>query len=64
MTILDEIQTSIRQHTEAADRSVMGIGRRTAEGSVAGQDIDGDLVVIEVDTGGAPALTWAEIEGN
>src|SRR6266540_5462869 len=29
---------------------------RTAEGSVAGQDLDGDLAVIEVDTGGAPAL--------
>src|SRR5260221_9373924 len=29
---------------------------RTAEGCVAGHDIDGDLAVIEVDTGGAPAL--------
>jgi S1-C subfamily serine protease len=33
---------------------------RTAEGSVAGQDIDGDLAVIEVDTGDAPALEWAD----
>jgi S1-C subfamily serine protease len=32
---------------------------RTAEGTVAGHDIDGDLAVIEVDTGGAPALPWA-----
>ena len=32
---------------------------RTAEGSVAGRDIDGDLAVIDVDTGGAPALPWA-----
>jgi S1-C subfamily serine protease len=32
---------------------------RTAEGHVAGQDIDGDLAVIEVDTGDAPALPWA-----
>jgi len=32
---------------------------RTAPGSVAGQNLDGDLAVIEVDTGGAPALTWA-----
>ena len=31
---------------------------RTAEGSVAGHDIDGDLAVIEVDTGGAAALPW------
>src|SRR6266480_5351816 len=94
MTILDEIQTSIRQHAEGAGSSVVGIGQRwgvgsgivlaegrvltnahnvrgdqvtvtfadgrTAEGSVAGQDIDGDLAVIEVDTGGAPALSWAD----
>lgn len=32
---------------------------RTAEGSVAGQDIDGDLAVIEADTGGSAALPWA-----
>src|SRR5580693_3116687 len=32
---------------------------RTAEGTVAGQDIDGDLAVIEADTGQAPALPWA-----
>jgi len=94
MTILDEIQTNIRQHAEGAGSSVVGIGQRwglgsgivlaegrvltnahnvrgdqvtvtfadgrTAEGSVAGQDLDGDLAVIEVDTGGAPALTLAD----
>jgi serine protease Do len=32
---------------------------RTAEGSVAGSDIDGDLAVIEVDTGEIPPLPWA-----
>jgi S1-C subfamily serine protease len=32
---------------------------RTAEGSVAGHDIDGDLAVIEADTGQAPVLPWA-----
>jgi serine protease Do len=32
---------------------------RTAEGRVAGRDIDADLAVIEVDTGGAAALPWA-----
>jgi S1-C subfamily serine protease len=32
---------------------------RTADGSVAGHDIDADLAVVDVDTGGAPALTWA-----
>ena len=32
---------------------------RTAQGSVAGRDIDGDLAVISVDTGETPALPWA-----
>jgi serine protease Do len=32
---------------------------RTAEGNVTGHDIDGDLAVVEVDTGQAPALPWA-----
>ena len=31
----------------------------TAEGTVAGHDIDGDLAVIAADTGPAPALPWA-----
>ena len=93
MTMLDEIQTGIRQVADGAGASVVGIGQRwgvgsgvvlgegrvltnahnvrgsqvtvtfadgrTAEGTVAGNDIDGDLAVIEVDTGGAPALPWA-----
>jgi serine protease Do len=93
MTVLDEIQASIRQLSEGAGLSVVGIGQRwgvgsgvvlgegrvltnahnvrgdqvtvtfadgrTAEGSVAGNDIDADLAVIDVDTGGAPALPWA-----
>jgi serine protease Do len=33
---------------------------RTAEGSVTGHDIDADLAVIDVDTGGAPPVTWAD----
>jgi serine protease Do len=32
---------------------------RTAEGSVTGHDIDADLAVVDVDTGGAPLLSWA-----
>jgi serine protease Do len=93
MTVLDEIQANIKQLSEGAGRSVVGIGQRwgvgsgvvlgegrvltnahnvrgdqvtvtftdgrTAEGSVAGHDIDADLAVIDVDTGGAPALPWA-----
>ena len=33
---------------------------RTADGTVAGLDIDGDLAVISVDTGEVPALPWAD----
>ena len=32
---------------------------RTAEGRVAGLDIDADVAVIETDTGEVPALAWA-----
>jgi len=32
---------------------------RTAEGNVAGHDIDGDIAVIEADTGEVPALPWS-----
>jgi S1-C subfamily serine protease len=94
MTVLDEIQASIKQLAETAGPSVVGIGQRwgigsgivlaegqvltnahnvrgdqvvvtfadgrTAEGSVAGRDIDGDLAVITVDTGTTPALPWAD----
>ena len=35
---------------------------RTAEGTVAGHDIDGDLAVIETDTAQVPALPWATVE--
>src|SRR5215208_3800003 len=35
-------------------------GDRSAVGRVAGVDVDADLAVIRVDTGGAPAIAWAE----
>jgi S1-C subfamily serine protease len=33
---------------------------RTVQGMVAGSDVDGDLVVLDVDTGDAAALAWAD----
>ncbi len=33
---------------------------RTTQATVTGSDIDGDLVVLEVDTGDAPPLTWSD----
>jgi S1-C subfamily serine protease len=97
MSLLDEVQTTIRQLADGAGQSVVGIGQRwgvgsgvvlgdgrvltnahnvrgdqvtvtfadgrTAEGTVAGLDIDGDLAVIDVDTAGAAALPWASDAG-
>ena len=33
---------------------------RTVQGTVTGSDVDGDLVVLDVDTGGAPILEWSD----
>jgi S1-C subfamily serine protease len=33
---------------------------RSAQGSVTGSDVDGDLVVLDVDTADAPALEWSD----
>ena len=47
-------------HNVRGDQVTVTFGDgRTAEGSVAGHDADGDLAVIDTDTGGAPALLWA-----
>jgi serine protease Do len=48
-------------HNVRADQvTVTFADGRTADGDVAGHDIDGDLAVISVDTGGSPALPWAD----
>src|SRR5579862_547137 len=47
-------------HNVRGDRvTVTFADGHTAEGTVAGRDVDGDLAVIDVDTGDAPALAWA-----
>ncbi|HEY4463237.1 MAG TPA: S1C family serine protease [Streptosporangiaceae bacterium] len=46
-------------HNVRGDRvTVTFADGRTADGTVTGNDIDGDLAVIEADTGQAPALPW------
>ena len=47
---------NVRRETRTV---VFGDGR-TAEGKVAGVDVDGDVAVISVDTSGAPAIEWAD----
>ena len=45
------------------ETTVVFDGDRSAVGRVAGVDVDADLAVIAVDTGGAPAIAWAEDAG-
>ena len=58
--VLGEGQVLTNAHNVRSDRLMVTFaGGRTAEGRVTGHDIDADLAVIGVDTGGAPALPWA-----
>src|SRR5215468_2099648 len=58
--VLAEGRVLTNAHNVRGDRvTVTFADGRTADGSVAGHDIDADLAVIDVDTGGAPALPWA-----
>jgi S1-C subfamily serine protease len=58
--VLAEGQVLTNAHNVRGDQVVVTFADgRTAEGSVAGRDIDGDLAVITVDTGTTPALPWA-----
>ena len=58
--VLGEGRVLTNAHNVRGDQvAVTFAGGRTAEGRLAGRDIDGDLAVIAVDTGGVPALPWA-----
>ncbi len=59
--VLGEGRVLTNAHNVRGDQvTVTFADGRTAEGTVAGKDIDGDLAVIEVDTAGAAAMPWAE----
>jgi serine protease Do len=58
--VLGEGQILTNAHNVRGDQvTVTFADGRTAEGSVAARDVDGDLAVINVDTGEVPALPWA-----
>ena len=58
--VLGDGQVLTNAHNIRADEvTVTFADGRTAEGTVAGHDIDGDLAVIETDTAQASALSWA-----
>ena len=59
--VLGEGRVLTNAHNVRGDQvTVTFADGRTAEGSVAGHDIDADLAIIDVDTGEAPALPWAD----
>ncbi len=58
--VLGDGQVLTNAHNVRRDQvTVTFADGRTAEGSVAGHDTDGDLAVISVDTGATAALPWA-----
>ena len=58
--VLGQGQVLTNAHNVRGDQvTVTFADGRTAEGSVAGRDIDSDLSVISVNTGETPALPWA-----
>ena len=58
--VLGEGQVLTSAHNVRGDQvTVTFADGRTAEGSVAGHDIDSDLAVISVGTGETPVLSWA-----
>jgi S1-C subfamily serine protease len=58
--VLGKGQVLTNAHNVRGDQvTVTFADGRTAEGSVTGRDIDGDLAAISVDTGETPALPWA-----
>jgi S1-C subfamily serine protease len=59
-----EGQVLTNAHNVRGDEvTVTFAGGRTATGTVAGIDVDGDLAVIAVDTAGAMPIGWAEGDG-
>lgn len=57
--VLGEGQVLTNAHNVRGDQVLVTFAdNRTAEGTVAGQDEDGDLAVISVDTGTTAALPW------
>jgi serine protease Do len=59
--VLGDGQVLTNAHNVRGDQvEVTFADGRTAEGTVTGHDIDGDLAVISVDTAGAPAVAWSD----
>ena len=62
--VIGEGQVLTNAHNLRGDEvTVTFADGRTAIGKLAGIDVDGDLAVVAVETGGAPAIAWVEGDG-
>ncbi len=58
--VIGEGRVLTNVHNHRGDEVTVSFpGGRSVRGRVAGTDLDGDLAVIDVDTAGAPPITWA-----
>jgi serine protease Do len=64
IVLADGLVATNAHNIRGEETTVVFAGDRSAVGRVAGIDVDADLAVIAVDTGGAPAIAWAETEAG
>jgi serine protease Do len=60
VVLADGLVATNAHNLRGEETTVVFAGDRSAVGSVAGVDVDADLAVLAVDTGGAPAIAWAD----
>jgi serine protease Do len=60
VVLADGLVATNAHNIRGEETTVVFAGDRSAVGRVAGVDVDADLAVIAVDTGGAPAVAWAD----
>ena len=60
VVLADGLVATNAHNLRGEETTVVFAGDRSAVGRVAGVDVDADLAVLAVDTGGAPAIAWAE----
>jgi serine protease Do len=64
IVLADGLVATNAHNIRGEETTVVFAGDRSAVGRVAGVDVDADLAVIAVDTGGAPAIAWADGEAR
>src|SRR5215212_7227813 len=63
VVLADGLVATNAHNLRGEETTVVFAGDRSAVGRAAGVDVDADLAVLAVDTGGAPAIAWATDAG-